>query len=321
MLTRREAEASAVLAEGCGRAELAERLSVSVSAADKLVRSLKMKMGAGNRSELALRCRERAEGAHLHTPMRERIATVPNRARSGGNFSDAKTIDDLFGRLLAALRPFGVTDVAYSHIRRDNNGVIEHLASRWSFPPEVTFDYSIPANENPAFKSAMSDWTPMPLDLEAMMASDFYSYVPNAIRRQNDVFVAAGMVRGVTFALPGLSVRDRLVLSALLRHADPQRFGRFLEGDLGRVQILVTAFRNAHVDMAKPRLSLTEREATTLRHLAEGRSIDEAAEAQGISRRAADRALEGARSATGRAHNAGAVAAWLQDRAEPALPF
>ena len=321
MLTRREEEASAVLAEGCGRTELAERLSVSVSAADKLVRSLRAKLGASNRAELALRCRERMEGKRPARPMANGVANARPDPAPNGNFTDAATIDALFARLLAALEPLGVTHIAYSHIRQGRDGTIEHLASRWSFPPDVTFDLSIPADENLAFKHAMAHWEPAPLDLEAMMASEFYDFVPGPIRRQNDVFVAAGLVRGVTFTLPGLGVADRLVLSVLLRHADAERFAAFVEREMERAHAILTAFRHAHVGLARRRLALADREIAMLGALADGLSIDAAAAALGISRRAADRALEGARLATGRGHNAGAVAAWLRDEAEPVLPF
>lgn len=321
MLTRREEEASAILAEGCGRAELAERLGVSVSAADKLVHALKAKLGAANRSELALRCRERREAGPAKVTTNAGLRVARPGAPGGTGFADADTIDELFARLVATLEPLGVTHVAYSHIRQSGAGPIEHLASRWTFPPEVTFDMSIPPDENLAFKHAVTSWEPVPLDLEAMMASDIYSYVPEPIRRQNDVFVAAGLVRGITFALPGLGLDDRLVLSMLLRDAGAARFAAFLRDDAERAHLIALTFRHAHVALARPHLALNEREHAVLGHLADGMSIDEAAEALGISRRAADRVLEGARAATGRSHNTGAVGAWLRDRAEPHLPF
>lgn len=320
MLTHREREAAALLARGQGRRELAEALAISVSGADKLVRSLKVKLGAANRGDLALRCREIVEDRPSGTPLEQRVRTVPE-AGAEGAFHEAWDIDDLFARLIGALEPLGITHVVYSHIRRDSDGGIAHLATRWSFPPDVTFDYTIPAEQNLAFRHAMENWAPAPLDLEAMAASDLYDHVPEAIRRQNEIFLAAGMVRGVTFALPGLTVHDRLVLSTLMRYASAPRFQDFLRLGLDRASVIITAFRNAHVGLARPRIALEAREREAVIALSEGLSGDTVAARLGVSRRAADRILAEARKALGSPTNAGAVAAFLRAEAEPPLPF
>ena len=320
MLTNREREAAAILAEGCGRTELADRLAVSLSAADKLVRSLKTKLDAPNVAGLALRCRELIEAERQPGPIEERVNQAPE-AGDAGPFSDARTIEELFARLIAALEPLGITHVVYSHIRRREGEPIEHIASRWSFPASIPFDYDIPADHNPAFQRAMAGWAPTPLDLEAMAASEHYALVPEPIRRQNDVFIEAGMARGVVFVLPGLGLADRLMLSTLLRHASVERFAAFVSEGVDQAHAILMAFRHAHLALARPRVELSEREGGLVAALAAGRTMDEAAAAVGVSRRGADRALAALREATGSATNIGAVAAILRDRAEPTLPF
>ena len=325
MLTNREREAATALAAGRGRADLAAGMAVSLSTVDKLIRSLKTKLGATSQVDLAMRCRAQVE-TDAPVRARERVETsvighsLPERPADAA-FAHARTLSALFDALHALLAPFGITHCAYSHVRARADGSIEHLNSRWSLPPDVTFDHTIPPEENLAFRHAMASWVPAPLDLEAMAASEIYAFVPEAIRQQNARFIEAGFARGVTFALPGLGHRDRLVLSALMRHASAGVLEGFMRNGVDPVRNVLTDFRNAHVALAVPRRRLRPRDEAVVRLLADGRTIDAIAEALGISRRATDRALARARDALDSPTNAGAVATFLRDRAEPALPF
>lgn len=343
MLTRREEQVAELIAQGTSRRDVAATLSITLSAIDKQVHSLKRKFGAPSHSALALRCAEylaqratasagRTEGplfkqaASPFPPLSDRPpppGTPPRTppAAAGTGFAAGASFDALFRQLESLLAPFGVTNMAYSHIRAGAPGQIVHLASRWSLPEGVTFDTDLAPSDNPTFAYAMNFWDPMPLDLEAVQADAAYRLVPERIRRQHEHYIAAGLVRGITWPLPGLSVSDRLVLSAILRGVSAPRFAEILSQHGDRMRIIALDFRNAHVSIARPRFRLTGREAALLDRLAAGRTLEQAGADEGISRRAAERCLAAAREAMGLTTTPALVAAYLRNRSEPILPF
>lgn len=323
MLTAREKEAAQLIAEGANRADIARRTAVSVSTVDKRIRSLKTKLGARGQIDLVIRCRDMVLAGGENAPlMRDPIAYQRDvAAPSVARFADAEDIEALFAALLEVLAGLGVTHAAYSHVRKVGDEPIIHIATRWSFPPDVGFDMSIPPDENLAFRYAMQNWSPAPLDLEAMRAAEFYDLVPEAIRAQNAVFEKAGLVRGLTYPLPGLTHEDRLVLSVLWQHVSAPRFQRHVAEDADTIHLVLLAFRSAHVGLARPRVALQPREMRMLREISEGAAPEEAAASLGLSRRAGDRLLASVRDAYGVPSNAAAVASYLQDRWMPVLPF
>ncbi len=329
MLTKRETQVAHLVAQGLSRRDMADALSITVSAIDKLVHALKIKLGAASHPLLVLRCsdhlaRQAQAAAGRTTGPLTAHAAPPQRAPSGeapDGFDPATGFDALFTRLEGMLAEFGVTHLAYSHIRATAPGQIAHLASRWTLPAGISFDSDIAPSENPTFAYAMAHWAPLPLDLAAMMADASYLFVPDRIRRQTEQYVAAGLLRGVTFPLPGLGLSDRLVLSAILRDASAERFAAIVDRHADRMRLIALDFRNAHVTLARPRFRLTEREAALLDHLADGCTMDAAATAEGISRRAAERCLAAAREAMGVATTTALLAAHLRNRSDPVLPF
>lgn len=329
MLTKRESQVAELVARGLSRQDMAGALSITVSAIDKLVHALKTKLGAATHALLVLRCSEyvadrgAAEALRTRGPLVAHVtpARSPLPPPDPAGFDPRLPVDALFSRLQAMLADFGITHLAYSHIRSAGPGRIEHVASRWSLPPGVVFDTDLAPSDNPTFAYAMASWAPMMLDLEAVQADSAYRLVPERIRRQHEHYVAAGLVRGITWPLPGVCAADRLVLSGILRHATVDAFRDSVARHGDRMRLIVLDFRNAHVARARPRLRLTERETTLLDRLAEGCTIDAAAAAAGISRRAAERCLAAAREATGMATTVALVAAHLRDRSDPLLPF
>jgi DNA-binding CsgD family transcriptional regulator len=329
MLTRREIQVAELVASGRSRQEMAEALSVTVSAIDKVVHALKGKLGAGTHALLVLRCAEHlAARAEATAPRTEGplVTQAPPPPAAGQPacapvFDPALSVDALFARLGGLLGEFGVTHLAYSHIRAAAPGRIEHLASRWTLPEGVSFDTGLAPADNPTFAYAMAAWAPLPLDLEAIRSDAAYRLVPERIRRQHEHYIAEGLVRGITFPLPGLGAADRLVLSGILRHASAARFREVVDRHGDRMRLIAHDFRNAHVAKARPRFRLTEREAALLDRLADGSSLAEASAAEGISRRAAERCLAAAREALGLGTTVALVAAHLRNRSDPLLPF
>ncbi|MGR3491984.1 MAG: LuxR C-terminal-related transcriptional regulator [Shimia sp.] len=323
-LTQREMEVGHCVAEGLGRQTIADRLNVSLSSIDKHLRVLKDKFEAANHADLALRLGAYLAGDGAPTTGaldRKPSDTAPAEAPPLP-YEEAATFEALFPRMAPRLRPFGITHVTYSHIRLGPDpGGITHLNTRWNFPPQVAFDFSIPPAENFAFKHAAQSWAPAPLDLSALMASEIYDFLPQNIREQNDAFVAAGLVRGVTYVLPAIAPTDRLVVSVLLQDVSASDFAQFLAAQLPAVQVALMDFRHAHVALARPTIELPPDVAAALAHLGDGRSSDEIGGAMGISRRAVDRLLQTAREALAASTNAGALATWLRDRLSPDLPF
>jgi DNA-binding CsgD family transcriptional regulator len=332
MLTRRERQVTELLAKGLSRQEIAAAQCVTVSAIDKLVHSLKAKFGAGTHAMLVLRCTDylrertiaetpRTEGAlvsHSERPANDRRQPA---AEKGPLFDPALGFDDLFTQLRGALARFGVTHLAYSHIRSTGPGLIAHITSRWAMPAGISFDFDIAPSSNPTFAYAMSQWAPLPLDLAALQTDATYLLIPEPVRRQHEQFIAAGLVRGVIWPLPGPGVQDRLVLSTILRHASADRLAEVMAEHGDRMRLIALDFRNAHVAKAKPRHHLTERESALLDCLADGLTLEEAGAAQGISRRAAERCIAAAREVTGAATLAALVALHLRNRSDPVLPF
>ena len=330
MLTRRELQVAELLAQGLSRKDMAEALSITVSAIDKLVHALKRKLGASSQTALALRCthylrsealREtgRTEGPLVQHPESPDAPAGPD---SGADlFPPGESLEALFGRLGNLLAGFGVTHIAYSHIRSPAPGQIVHIASRWNLPDGVSFDFDLAPSDNPTFAYAMVRWAPLLLDLEAVQADAAYRLVPERIRHQHERFIAAGLVRGITYPLPGVGPADRLVLSAILRHASADRFAEVVARNGDRMRLIALDFRHAHLALAQPRLRLTAREGALLDSLAAGCSLEEAAASQGVSRRAAERCLAAAREALGLTSTMALVAAHLQNRSDPVLPF
>ena len=330
MLTNRELQVARLVAQGLTRRDMAQALSITVSAIDKLVHALKAKLGAASHPLLVVRCAdllaERGQAAagrttgplvaHATPPPSPPATTEPATC-----FDPSAGFDALFSQLGSVLAEFGVTHLAYSHIRAAAPGQIVHLASRWSLPAGVGFDHDIGPSENPTFAYAMAQWAPLPLDLAAMQADASYRFLPDRVRRQTETYLAAGLVRGVSFPLPGPGLSDRLVLSAILKDVGAERFASVVDRHADRMRLIALDFRNAHVAMARPRFRLTEREALLLDRLAEGHGMDEAARAEGISRRAAERCLAAAREAMGVPTTAALLAAHLRNRSDPVLPF
>ena len=322
MLTERERQIVTLIGTGEGRGGIAERLGLSLSTVDKHLRGLRDKLGATSQTDLAVKAAALAADTERlpRTPTGHDLRSLkPEGAPPTPGFTGIGDFETLFAALHAALAPFGITHVVYSLIALDG-AAIRHVSTRWSFPEEIRFDLSIPAEENPAFLHAARSWSPAPLDLEAMAASDLYAYVPAAVRAQNDHFIAAGMARGITFVLPGCAPAERLVLSTLMRHASPEALARAV-GAIDAMHGILMQFRHAHVALAVPRFALEPRAEAVMQGLAEGLSPDAVAARHGISRRAVDRALAEARAIVGAETTTGAVALWQADRMRPDLPF
>lgn len=323
-LTPRELEAARLIANGANRASLSETMAISLSTVDKLLRALKTKLDVHTQTELVVAAsdylRNHPGKGGLTTGVlsaRPRPTKTPPDAPA---FDKTETIDALFEALHTALHPFGITHITCSRIRKRDMGGIEHMATRWSFPEGIGFDRSISPEENLAFKHAIANWAPAPLDLEAILASDFYSLIPENIRAQNEVYCAAGLVRGITYTLPGCTLSERLVISVLLQHISRAAFGQILESKMTEIGSVLLAFRNALMGFAVPTVRLHPREEALMQHLAGGAaSLDEAADALGISRRAVDRLLASVRTAFGSPTNLAAMAAWHENRNSPAL--
>lgn len=327
-LTQRQEEVARLMANGLNRSLIAETLGISVSSVDKSIRILKIKFGAANQIELGLRCSQYVAQTDDVLPRATtgplRRADTPDARASGElpeSFAAAPDFNTLFQALLTQLRPMGVTHATYSQIQKVGDRGIKHIATHWSFPKDVTFDMSIPPEENLAFKHALTNWDPMPLDLEELSRSNLYDFLPANIQRQNDVFRAAGLSRGVTYVLPGGHAAERLVLSVLFQNASQDTFNAFIADHLKPVHALLLQFRNAHFDMAKPTIRLARDDVTIMEHLCEGKPVSEIADLLGTSRRALDRTLVRLRAAFGVTTNAAAASAFTQDRLAPRLPF
>lgn len=328
-LTQRQENVARLVSKGASRTTISEQLGVSVSSVDKTIRILKTKLNASNQMELVVRCARHFQNAdnRMSGPMAGRLDRhSPDQSDAIGSigpaFSGVETFDDLFAAFMTQLSPFGITHITYSHIRHDaETGKIDHLGSRWSFPEEVTFDMSIPAEDNFALKHAVNSWLPAPLDLEELIQSELYSYLPENIRRQNEIFCAAGLCRGVTLVLPGRVHAERLVLSVLLQHATRLRFEAFLNENLVNVQVIAMQFRNVHISLGKSGAALSRDEKAAIDKLADGQSVMEIADEMKVSRRAVDRLLSQVRTAYQARTNSAAVAAHVRCKLVPELPF
>ena len=328
-LTKRQLDVARLVAKGRPRVDIAQELAISVSTVDKLVRALKDRFDITTQAELTLCCanylahpqswdREPTTGVLK----RQRKAPAGQDAQANGSFADTADFDALFALLQQRLAQYGVTHVSYSHITRGRvDGSIVHLATRWSFPKDLTFDFAIPPEENLAFKHAMVSWDSVPMDLEQMAGSDLYQYVPENIRAQNDRFIKAGLVRGMTSVLPGLNTQDRLVLSVILQNAPRAVFDTFLAQSVDAVGAVLMQFRHAHLALAHHRTQLSDKEKAVLDHYADGQGPDQIAETLGISRRAVERIMHDVRVAYHAPTNAAAVACCVRERYCPSLPF
>ena len=324
-LTPREEQIASLIAGGASRRDLAGRLNLSYSTVDKYLRQLKDKLHAADFPALVIRAiawRDAAGAARPMDPAGLRLhpETPGEPETRPRGFFGAASFDELFGMLLEALAPFDVTHVVHSHVRRRRDGVIEHMASRWSLPDDVSFDMSIAAEENLSFKLAYSGETMMPLDLEALQRSEIYSFVPAHIRAQNERFLKVGLARGITFLLPGPGPADRLVTSALFQNLPAERFASRVE-QAPRMLEIALRFRNAHLALARPTAALPEKTELLLVLLSGGMEPEAAAARLGMSRRAADRHLAIGREVLGARSNLSAVAQFATAEVAPPLPF
>lgn len=326
-LTNRENDVALLVSKGADRNLIAHELSISLSTVDKLVRSLKTKLGAANQSELVIKSAHHIEAGNK-IPDEHTIGTLRVHDNEQGQeherppgFADAKDFDGLFSLLHDQLAPFGITHIVHSHIGINQFGAIEHFHTRWSMPAHLQFDNSIPPNENLAYRHAMTNWEPAPLDLEMMVASEFYDFVPENIRKQNDIFIQEGLIRGVTITTPGLNHQQRLVTSLIMQNAPPEALGTLVQKNMSDIHFIVSAFRNAHVGLATTENAIGAKQKALLEQLIEGHAINEAATHCDISRRAADRYLSEVRDTFNVRTNIAAIAAYLSAKSAMQLPF
>lgn len=324
ILTQREQQVAALIASGVSRRDLAGRLNLSYSTVDKYLRVLKDKFDASSFSDLVVKSIEWRESPGLGPPVENGPLNLhtdkAGRPGMQSSFSGAATFEELFVALLGRMNLFGATHLVHSHLRRHSDGSIEHLASRWSLPPDVSFDMSISANENLSFKLAFAGETTMPIDLDAMRRSEIYGFVPDHIKAQNNRFLSAGLARGVTFFLPGIGPSDRLVTSLLFQNMPANRFSATLAHAPEMLEI-VLQFRNVHMKMVRPRISLPQKSEQLFLLLMAGEDLAAASEKLGISRRAADRHLALGRDMYGVGSNLAALARFVADQTLPRLPF
>ncbi len=324
-LTNREQQIAALIANGVSRQDLSERLCVSYSTVDKYLRQLKDKLDASSFPALVVRSiewRDAAAAARSTEPgsLALQPQSTDGQDASRPRFADARNFDELFGSMQGAIAPFGATHLVHSHVRKRRDGAIEHLASRWSLPDDVSFDMTIPAEENLSFKIAFSGETILPLDLEAMQRLEIYNFVPAKIREQNARFLSAGLARGITFFLPGTGSTDRLITSALFRNATAGQFATSIQ-NAPRMLEIALRFRNAHVALARSGMGLPEKTAQLVAMLADGEELGDVGERLGMSRRAIDRHLAVGRDVFGARSNTALIARYLKANAEPRLPF
>ena len=331
-LTDREADAAAILAEGGTRQDVSTRMNISLSTADKHIRALKEKLEVQHHGALTLACarfvaNRQQPGASGNSAGVSKVsqaklaAVVQGKTDIAAVFEAALTFPDLFAALEQTLRQFEVTAISYSHARLRSDSTILHLGTRWNFPDTVQYDPDIPLEENFAIRHAFKSWEPLPLDLEALMASDMHDFLPRGIQRQNEIFAAAGLLRGLIFVMPGLGADDRLICSTLFGGMTQDRFASQVDRLSGQIYRQLIVFRARHIEISQTRLDLSPVSRALLEKLADGASIELACVELGLSRRTGERLIADARAALKTPTNLSLMAQYTRKRLQPELTF
>lgn len=329
-LSPREMLAAQHLARGANRHDLAQHMHVSLSTADKFIRALKDKLGVKGSGELIVTCAQLlgARQAPADSGLTEGIAKVeagpqqpPPGALGAERFAQAATFPELFSALEATLAPMGVTAISYSHARIHPGQRVEHLGTRWNFPDGVQYDPAIPLEENFAVRHAFRSWEPFPLDLEALMASDIHPFLSEGIQRQNAIFRAAGLTRGIIYVLPGLGARDRLVCSVIFGGLGQGAFPEHVTKVMAGIYVALLNFRAAHIEISLAQQLPHPPSFELLNLLAEDVPLDEACARLDLGRRTGERLLADAKQASGVRNTAALIARHVTYRLSPTLVF
>lgn len=333
--TVRETSLILALSRGLSRSRIAEELGIAQSTVDKYLRQLRERFRAASHAELVMYAGQIAPKLATSRPtsgIRPNITAramasgqdpaSPNVPLSGSDFQGAETFDALFDKLIHKLTRWNVAWINYSHIRIGLDQRIEHVGGQWNFPTGVTYDWDIRAEENLAVQHAFRSWEPLPLDLEALLASPMAAMLPPKVAAQNTVFMNAGMVRGLIVVLPGMAADDRLFVSLIFDDTiTSEVFAQHVAQYAPILTQSLMIYRGAHVALAQRINVLDTRQSDLVNLLIEGQNLDDACDQLDVSRRTGERSLAMAREKLGVTSNTALVARVLELRAHQRLPF
>lgn len=325
-----------LVVDGAHRAEIARRLGLSLSSVDKKLAALKAELGHSNRVGLALACARLLEeksvlGATQHTggmimlspaylmaDLRPEVAPAAIRL---SELVDCSDFPALFDRMAALLARFGVRGLTVSHLEQSRTGQLVHKASRSNIHGHVPYDVSLPVEANPTFRHAFESWDPLPIDLEALIASPAFEQMPPIAQAQTLEHIRAGFVRGIVFPIPALFPRDRLVVSLVFDGIKGDDFPYFTQHYGPHLAASVMAFRNAHVELAKSSRLAEGQVISVLLDLADDLTIEDSAKRNGLSVRSVQRLLSDLRHKHRVKSNIALVHKVLRSQELGSLPF